>query len=154
MSTTNLPPTLLSPPQPSQRCPRCPCCIPCSGESSKVIATDSSPSTRPGPKPTCTALRSLLAGNLPNWPPFMGEWTAWASMAQPSTPWENDWSLMSPTGFWFRSRKFLFTQHKLSWKLSGWDGGEITQQWEQSACWENHLYSRQVCAMPSGHRHS
>lgn len=115
-------------PQPSQRCPRCPCYVPCSGEGSKVIATDSSPSTRPGPKPTCTALRSLLAGNLPNWPPFMGERTARASVAQPRVPWENDWSLMSPTGFWFRSRKFLFYPAQVVIEVIwvGWRGNNST----------------------------
>ncbi|PKU38601.1 hypothetical protein llap_11089 [Limosa lapponica baueri] len=44
-----------------------------SGPSTKAIATGTSPSTKPGLKPTSIALSSPLASDQPSWPPSTGE---------------------------------------------------------------------------------
>lgn len=57
-----------------------PCQSPCtptpalsSGRSMKATATGTSPSTKPGLKPTSTVLSSPLASDQRSWPPFTGE---------------------------------------------------------------------------------
>lgn len=44
-----------------------------SGQSMKGIATATSPSTKPGPRPTSTVRSSPLASGQRSWPPFTGE---------------------------------------------------------------------------------
>lgn len=148
MSTTNLPPTLFSLPSPLRGAPDAPAVSPVLERVQRSLLQilphqQDLGQSRPARlsdhcwQEICqTGLHSWVSG-LPGplWPSQepLGKTTGVCCL-----------QLVSGSGH----GSSFFTQHKLSLKLSGWDGGETTQQWEQRACWENHLYSRQVCATP------